>query len=85
MTYIGETKRNTALRWREHTKPTESSEPSKHLLENPHHEFQWEIIRNAPTNTRIRKAIEAFIIAIRNLSLNEQKENNLTLFRNGVT
>lgn len=85
MTYIGETKRNASLRWREHSKPTEKSEPAKHLLENPQHEFQWEIIKNAPKNTRLRKTIEAFIIAINKPSLNEQKDNNLLLFRNGIT
>ena len=45
MTYIGETKRNVKIRWQEHLKPSDKSEPAKHLLENPTPQFQWEVIK----------------------------------------
>ena len=40
---------------------------------------------NAPPKTRLRKIIEAFLIAINNPDLNNQLENDLILFRNGIT
>ena len=84
--YIGETVRNAETRWSEHGKPTNESEPSKHIKENIDHEFDWKIMMSAPKNTRKRKTLEAFIIALKGPSLNEQIDSkNLTLFRNGVT
>ena len=85
LTYIGETKRNAETRWKEHSKPSSGSEPSKHLVNHPDHEFQWEVLMNAPPKTKLRKIIEAFIIAINNPDLNNQLENDLILFRNGIT
>ena len=39
--YIGETKRNTEIRFSEHTDPRKCSEPAKHLKSNIDHSFVW--------------------------------------------
>ena len=84
--YIGETKRNVEVRWQEHNDPRGSSEPAKHLKENPTHTFTWKVFMNAPQNTRVRKNLEASIVALHRPSLNNQMETKkLTLFRYGVT
>ena len=38
---------------------------------------------SAPMNSRKRKNLEAFFIAVKHPILNEQKDSKLTLFRNG--
>ena len=84
--YIGETKRNVITRWNEHGNPKKDSEPAKHLFQNPDHVFQWNVLMSAPMNNRKRKILEAFFIAVKRPTLNEQKDSKkLTLFRNGVT
>ena len=84
--YIGETKRNAITRWKEHNSNLEKSEPSKHLVANPTHEFKWSVIDRAPKDTRKRKILEAYHIMINKPSLNDQKDiKSLTLFRNGIT
>ena len=84
--YVGETKRNVEVRWREHENINKESEPAKHLRDFPDHSFQWKVILNAPLNTRLRKNIEASIIAQKKPSLNDQLDSNrLILFRNGIT
>ena len=45
--YIGETKRNAKVRWKEHNNPTKSSEPSNHLRSNISLYFTWAVISNA--------------------------------------
>ena len=82
--YIGETKRNE-VRWKEHENPKNNSELARHLLDYPDHKFTWKIIMPASKNNKIRKAQEAFYIVLNRPILNEQLENNLLLFRNGVT
>ena len=85
-TYIGETKRNLELRWKEHNDPRKSSEPAKHLFHHPTHSFTWKVIMNAPQNTRIRKNLEASLIAWKAPVLNNQVDSKkLILFRHGVT
>ena len=85
-TYIGETKRNVEVRWQEHNDPRGSSEPAKHLYQNPTHSFTWTVFMNAPENTRVRKNLEASVVALKRPSLNNQMETKkLTLFRYGVT
>ena len=37
--YIGETVRNTKMRWNEHKDKNSKSEPAKYLKENPTHKF----------------------------------------------
>ena len=85
-TYIGETKRNVELRWSEHNNPKGKSEPAYHLSKNPTHSFSWNVIMNAPQNARIRKNLEASIVAVKRPDLNNQLDSKkLTLFRYGVT
>ena len=38
-----------------------------------------------PNNTRMRKTLEAYLIAIKRPPLNDQLYNNLVLFKNGIT
>ena len=49
--YIGETKRNTEVRWNEHCSFKKSSEVRDHLLINPDHNITWHIIAKAPAQT----------------------------------
>ena len=58
--YIGETKRNVQVRWKEHNDTRGKSEPAKHLYENPNHSFTWSVIMSAPQNTRVRKKLTSF-------------------------
>ena len=84
--YIGETKQNVITCWNEHENPNKDSEPAKHLFQHPDHVFQWKVLMSAPMNNRKRKILEAFFIAVKRPTLNEQKDSKkLTLFRNGVT
>ena len=83
---MGETKRNVAIRISEHEKFNGNSEPAKHLVNHPSHNFEWSLLATAPKQDRTRKNLEAFYIALLRPSLNEQVESNvLNLFRNGVT
>ena len=84
--YIGETKRNVSIRWREHEKLNGTCEPLKHLQHYPEHSFTWSILSMASIHDRTRKNLEASFIALLRPSLNDQLNSNvLNLFRNGVT
>ena len=84
--YIGETKRNVEVRWKEHEDIKGNSEPAKHLKENPSHSYSWSVLMTAPQNTRIRRNLEASFVAYCKPKLNNQLESKkLTLFRHGVT
>ena len=84
--YIGETKRNTEVRWNEHNDPKGESEPAKHLYNNPSHEFSWSILLSASRNRRVRRNLEASVVALKMPDLNNQTDSKkLTLFRYGVT
>ena len=85
-TYIGETKRNAVIRWKEHNSNNKKSEPSKHLVQNPDHEFNWSILARAPQDNRKQVILEAYFITSQKPSLNDQKDiKSLFLFRNGIT
>ena len=84
--YIGETIKNLKTRTLEHENPKNSSEPAKHIWQNPTHTFIWKVVINASHNSRVRKNLEASYIANKKPSLNDQLESKkLLLFRNGVT
>ena len=84
--YVGETIRNTATHWSEHNNPTHKSEPAQHIKTHNGHLFDWSILCNAPSNSQIRKNLEALFIGIMKPSLNEQTNfDRLTLFGNGIT
>ena len=59
----------------------------KHLQRNDNtHVFNWKILQSAPIKSRERKNLEAFHIAIKKPTLNNQLETKqLNLFRNGIT
>ena len=83
--YIGETERNAVTRWEEHKNTKRNSEPAKHLKHNPNHAFNWKILCRASKFTRDRKNLEAYFIARKKPSLNNQIESKtLVLFRNGI-
>ena len=85
-TYIGNTIRNTSIRWKEHNDPAKKSEPAKHLKNNFHHVFNWVILCESPQNYKVRRNLEVSYIALLKRTLNEQKIFEiLTCFRNGVT
>ena len=84
--YVGETIRNTAMRWSEHNNPTHKSEPSQHIKIHIGHLFDWSTLPNTPSNNQIRKNLEAFFISIMKPSLNEQTNfDSSTFFHNGIT
>ena len=86
-TYIGETARNVEVRWGEHNSLKGNSEPAKHLERNDNnHLFNWKILMSAPLKSKERKNLEAFQIALKKPTLNNQLETKqLDLARNGIT
>ena len=80
--YKGETKRNVITSWNEHKNPIRDSEPTKNLFQHPDHVLQWKVLMSVPMNNRKRKNLEAFFIAVKHPTLNEQKDSKkVTLFR----
>ena len=76
--YIGETKRNADIRWREHGSLKKSSEVGDHLLANPGHTITWQILTNAPKQSYKRKILEAFFLTKLKPPLNNQKDIKFT-------
>ena len=60
--YVGETKRNTEVRWREYSSIKKMSKVGDHLLMNSGHMVNWEILTNAPKQVNKRKILKAFYI-----------------------
>ena len=85
--YIGQTDRISDIRWKEHSNPTlETSDPSKHLYNNPTHTFTWKVLTSAPRKVLRPRILESYFIAkfkpkINILSIPRQ----LFLFRHGIT
>ena len=64
----------------EHKNPTHKSEPAQHIKNHIGHLLDWSILCNAPSNSQIRKNLEALFIGIMKPSLNEQTNfDRLTL------
>ena len=58
--YIGETKRNAEIRWKEHySNNDKKSEVAEHLLKNPGHTVNWQVITSAPHRQNKRKILDA--------------------------
>lgn len=84
--YVGETKRNAEIRWREHQSNDGKSEPAKHLQKHPGHSFEWKILSKAPRDTKKRKVLEAYFIRLIRPSINDQLDIRfLNVYRNGIT
>ena len=71
--YVGETKWNTEVRRREDCSTKKMSEVGDHLLMNPGHTVNWEILTNAPKQVNKQKILEAFYIRTLQLTLNNHK------------
>ena len=86
LSYIGETKREGEVRWREHENPAGKTEPAKRVMGNASRKFTWKVLSAAPSHFRRRRILEAFFIAIRKPALNDQLEHHsLSLFRHAIT
>ena len=61
--YIGETIRNSEIRWNEHsTGKDKNSDCVKHLNDHFGHEFQWFVLSRASKNCLKRKILEVYYI-----------------------
>ena len=61
-------------------------QPSKHLKNNPGHQFNWMILSRAPLHRLKEKILETYFINQLNPSLNDQPGSKiLALFRHGIT
>ena len=85
--YIGETIRNSEIRWNEHsTGKDKNPDCVKHLNDHFGREFQWFVLSGASKNCLKRKILETYYIKTCQPSLNNQMNSDvLNLFRNGVT
>ena len=69
---VEEIKQNTEVRWREHCFTRKMSEVGDHLLMNPGHTGNWEILTNATKQVNEQKILEAFYIKTFQSILNNQ-------------
>ena len=85
--YIGETKCNAKIRWKEHCSINDKkSEVAEHLLKNSGHTINWQVITSAPHQQNKWKILEAYYITKFKPSLNNQLDIKIThLFRNSIT
>ena len=84
--FIGETKRNAEITWKEHcSNNDETSEAAEHLLENTGRTIDWQVITSAPHQRNKRSILKAYHITKFKPSLNNQLDIRIThLFRNGI-
>ena len=64
---------NTEVRQREDCSAKKMSEVGDHLLMNPAHTVNWEILTNAPKQITKQKILEAFYIRTLQPTLNNHK------------
>ena len=84
--YIGITDRNASLCFDEQNNPKKNSEPAKHIKRNEGHVFTWKIVCKTPKHKLKGRILEAFLIKLKNPSLNNQLDSfQLKLFQNGIT
>ena len=79
-TYIGETIRNSEIRWNEHEDIHKESEPAKNLRKNPKCKFKWETVLQPAKSYRQRKNLEASFIAITGATLNNQLDTKTFIY-----
>ena len=61
------------IRWKEHCSNNDKkSEVAEHLLTNPWHTINWQVIASAPHQRNKRKILEAYYITKFKPSLNNQ-------------
>ena len=83
--YIGEIVRNLVVRIVEHSNPAHTSEPAKHLQENPSHSFTRLVLSSAQTFHK-RRIIEGLMIQQFRPTLNKQVISYVSkLFPSGIT
>ena len=82
--YIGETIRNSEIRWNEHISVKDkNSDCAKHLNNHFDYEFRWFVLSHASKNCLKRKILEAHYIKTCQPSLiNQTNSDLLKLFRN---
>ena len=85
--YTGETKRNANIRWKEHWSNNDKKNVvSEHVLKNPSHTIDWQVITSASHQRNKRKILEAYYITKCKPSLSYQLDIKIMhLFRNGIT
>ena len=54
--------RNVKTRWDGHQGVRKTSEPAKHLSENPDHMFEWKCLLKASFNSRKEKILKPFLL-----------------------
>ena len=60
--YIGKTKRNAEIRWKEHCSNNDKkSEVAEHLLKNSGHTINWQVIISAPHQRNKRRSLRPII------------------------
>ena len=84
--YVGEAKRNTEVRWKEHCSPKKTSEVGEYWLMNAGHTVNWEILTNAPKQVNKQKILDVFYIrTLQPTRNNKLNTKGILIFRNGIT
>ena len=83
--YVSESLKNIVLRWAEHEVANKQPGQAEHFKYFTDHQFEWNVVTRAPEYMRKRNILGAFLIKSISLSLNEQLDTELVLFRNVVT
>ena len=75
--YIGETKRNVIVRWKDHNGSSQKSEPKRLSIlfyTQITNLWTWTILSKTSKDTKKRKILEAYFIKTKNPTLNDQKD-----------